>query len=150
MTLASCRESDLYTKCSRTNPNVQLHAEPDLWQQDVESVPQHDEILKRKEKSVRRNVSECQEQIHGTVPYSVVSNITGSGPQMNDGSRAGAAVCEGVDVRHHVVPEFTLLFSRHGEVDVVGVRLHLLDLSVSDGQTQNLGGGQQRDSGRFQ
>lgn len=57
---------------------------------------------------------------------------------MDDGSGGGAAVCEGVDVSHDVVPEFTLLLGRHGKVDVHFMALHLLNLGVRDGQTQSL------------
>lgn len=57
---------------------------------------------------------------------------------MDDGSGSGAAVCEGVDVGHDIVPELALLLGRHGEVDVLFVALHLLNLGVRDGQTQSL------------
>ncbi len=76
---------------------------------------------------------------------------------MDDGSSGGAAVCEGVDMSHDVVPELALLLGRHGEVDVLFVALHLQDLGVGDGQTQSLrrttmetqGGGKERD-GEFE
>lgn len=70
--------------------------------------------------------------------YSIVSHVAGGGAEVDDGSGGGAAVCEGVDVSHDVVPELALLLSRHGEVDVLLVALHLLDLGVRDGQTQIL------------
>lgn len=58
---------------------------------------------------------------------------------MDDGRGGGAAVREGVHVRHDVVPELALLLGRHGEVDVALAALHLLDLAVGDGQAQSLG-----------
>lgn len=57
---------------------------------------------------------------------------------MDDGSSSGAAVCEGVDVSHDVMPELPLLLCRHGKVNVVFVALHLQNLGVRDGQTQSL------------
>lgn len=57
---------------------------------------------------------------------------------MDDGRSGGAAVCEGVDVRHDIVSELPLLLRRHGEIDIVLVALHLLDLAVGDGQAQSL------------
>lgn len=57
---------------------------------------------------------------------------------MDDGSGGEAAVCEGVDVGHDIVPELALLLRRHGEVDVLFVALHLQNLGVRDGQTQSL------------
>lgn len=57
---------------------------------------------------------------------------------MDDGSGGGAAVCEGVDMGHDVVPELALLLGRHGEVDVHFVALHLQNLGVGDGKTQSL------------
>lgn len=59
---------------------------------------------------------------------------------MDDGSCGGAAVCEGVDVSHDIVPEFTLFLCRHGKVNVLCVVLHLHDLGICDGQTQSLNG----------
>lgn len=70
--------------------------------------------------------------------YSIVSHIAGGGAEVDDGSGGRAAVSEGVDVSHDVVPELTLLLRRHGEVDVLFVALHLQNLSVRDGKTQNL------------
>lgn len=58
---------------------------------------------------------------------------------MDDGGGGGAAVCEGVDVGHDVVPELALLLRCHGKVDVLHVALHLLDLGIGDGQAQSLG-----------
>lgn len=57
---------------------------------------------------------------------------------MDDGGSRGAAVCEGVDVSHDIVPELALFFSCHGEVNVLGVALHLHNLHVRDGQTESL------------
>lgn len=57
---------------------------------------------------------------------------------MDDGRSRRAAVGKGVHVRHHVVPELALLLRRHGEVDVLLVALHLLDLGLCDGQAQRL------------
>lgn len=57
---------------------------------------------------------------------------------MDDGCSGGAAVSEGVDVCHDIMSELALLLRRHGEVDVVLVALHLLDLGVGDGQAQSL------------
>lgn len=71
--------------------------------------------------------------------YSIVSDVTGGGSEVDDGSGGGAADCKGVDVSHDIVPELSLFLSRHGEVYVVCVALHLLDLSVRDGQIQSLG-----------
>lgn len=70
--------------------------------------------------------------------YSIVSNIAGGGAEVDDGSSSGAAVCECVDVGHDIVPELALLFGRHGEVDVLFMAHHLLNLFVCDGQTQSL------------
>ena len=70
--------------------------------------------------------------------YSVVSDVAGRGPEVDDGSGSGAAVCERVHVSHDVVPELALFFGRHDKVNVVRVALHLLDLGVGDGQTQSL------------
>lgn len=57
---------------------------------------------------------------------------------MDDGSSSGAAVCEGVDVSHDIVAELALLLRCHGEVDVLCMALHFLNLAVCDGQTQSL------------
>lgn len=57
---------------------------------------------------------------------------------MDDGCSGGAAVSEGVDVRHDIMSELALLLRRHGEIDIVLVALHLLDLGVGDGQAQSL------------
>lgn len=57
---------------------------------------------------------------------------------MDDGCSSGAAVCEGVDVSHDIMSELALLLGRHGEINIVFVTLHLLNLGVGDGQTQNL------------
>lgn len=57
---------------------------------------------------------------------------------------------EGVDVSHDVVPELPLLLGGHGEVDVLGVALHLLDLSVRDRQTQFLRGNDEAEMSRRQ
>ncbi len=70
--------------------------------------------------------------------YSIVSHVAGGGAEVDDGSGSGAAVCEGVDVGHDIVPELALLLGRHCKVDVLFVALHLLNLSVCDGQTQSL------------
>lgn len=64
---------------------------------------------------------------------------------MDDGRGRRAAVRKGVHVRHHVVPELALLLGRHGEVDVLLVALHLLDLGLCDGQTQRLEDARQRE-----
>lgn len=70
--------------------------------------------------------------------YSVVSHVAGGGAEMDDGCSSGAAVCEGVDMSHNIMSELALLLSRHGEINIVFVTLHLLNLGVGDGQTQNL------------
>lgn len=70
--------------------------------------------------------------------YSIVPHVAGGGTEVDDGSGSGAAVCEGVDVGHDIMPELALLLSRHGEVDVFFVAFHLLNLGVCDGQTQSL------------
>lgn len=57
---------------------------------------------------------------------------------MDDGRSGGAAVSEGVDVRHDIMSELALLLRRHGEIDIVLVALHLLDLGLGDGQAQSL------------
>ncbi len=44
---------------------------------------------------------------------------------MEEGARGGSLVAEMVDVRHHVVPEATLVLRRDGEVGVVEMRAHL-------------------------
>lgn len=67
--------------------------------------------------------------------YSVVPHVAGGGTEVDDGSSSGAAVCEGVDVSHDVVPELALLLGRHDEVYVLFVALHLQNLGVCDGQT---------------
>lgn len=70
--------------------------------------------------------------------YSVVSHVARGGAEMDDGCSGGAAVCEGVDVRHDIVSELALLLRRHGEINIVLVALHLLDLAVGDWQAQSL------------
>lgn len=66
--------------------------------------------------------------------YCVVSYVTGGSTQVDDGSCSGAAVGEGVDVGHDIVPKFALLLSCHGEVDVLHMSLHLRNLGISDGE----------------
>lgn len=57
---------------------------------------------------------------------------------MDDGCSSGAAVCEGMDVGHDIMSELALLLSRHGEVNVLFMALHLQNLGIRDGQAQSL------------
>lgn len=67
--------------------------------------------------------------------YSIVSHVAGGGSEVDDRSSSGAAVCEGVDVSHNIMPELPFFFSCHGKVNVLCMALHLQNLSVRDGQT---------------
>lgn len=82
----------------------------------------------------------------GRQDYSVIPDVAGGGTQVDDGRSRGAAVRKGVHVGHHVVPQLALLLGRHGEVDVLLVALHLLNLGLCDGQTQGLKDRRQKDT----
>lgn len=97
-------------------------------------------------RKLRRNSNELNT---GRQDYSVVPDVAGGGTQVDDGSSRGAAVRKGVHVGHHVVPQLALLLSRHGEVDVLLVALHLLNLGLCDGQTQGLKDRRQKDRGHW-
>jgi len=64
----------------------------------------------------------------------VVADEGGGGAEVDDGSRVGSGVAEGVDVGHDVVAELFFVFGGFCEVDVFEVLVHLLELFGGDGQ----------------
>jgi hypothetical protein len=66
----------------------------------------------------------------------VVGDEGAGGAEMEIGARRGGLVAEGVDVRHHVVPEPALVPRRRGEVRVVQVRAHLGQRFLGNGEPQ--------------
>ena len=68
----------------------------------------------------------------------VVPDVAARRPQVNDRHGLGRGVAEGVDVPHDVVAELRLVLVGLGEVDVVEVVLHLLDLLVGDVEAELL------------
>ncbi len=73
----------------------------------------------------------------------VVGHVTACGPEMDDRPGVGAEVAVGVDVGHHIVPQFSLVTRGGVEVDVIDVGLELVDLLRRDRQSKfRLGLGQ--------
>jgi hypothetical protein len=68
----------------------------------------------------------------------VVDDVRARGAEVDDRLRPRALLAERVDVRHHVVFEALLEVARVGVVDVVGRRLHLLDLRGGDVEAERL------------
>ena len=56
--------------------------------------------------------------------------------QVDDSRRLGADVPVGVDVRHDVVPQLSLVNGHRVEVDIVHLRPELLDLRLRNGEPQ--------------
>ena len=73
----------------------------------------------------------------------VVANVAGSRAQVDDRHRVRTQLAERMNVRHHVMSQLLLLRLGKLVVDVVDVGLHLIDLLVSDVQTQLLLGSRQ-------
>ena len=66
----------------------------------------------------------------------VVGDVAARGAQVDDRAGVGANVAVGVDVGHHVVPQFSLVLGRLGEIDIVDMRAQLVDLLFGDRQAQ--------------
>ena len=72
------------------------------------------------------------------VTHSIITNVTGSGPQMNDGSSQRTHVGKSVNVSHDIVTDTFLLHLGMRKVDIADVDLHLTQLLVCNSEAQFL------------
>ena len=66
----------------------------------------------------------------------VVAHIAACGAQVDNGHGLGALVAPCVDMSHHVMAQLPLVLRCSGEVHVVNIGLHLVNLLLCDGKTQ--------------
>jgi hypothetical protein len=64
--------------------------------------------------------------------YRVVTNVAGSGTQVDDGRSKGTNMCKGVDMGHDIMSDSLLFQLCISEVDVGHVGLHFGNLLCSD------------------
>ena len=64
--------------------------------------------------------------------FGVVGDFTACGAEVDDSTRSGGGVGEGVDVGHDVVAKLAFVLLRFGEIDIVEVGSHFVDCFFGD------------------
>ena len=79
------------------------------------------------------------DELHGAAiqqGVGIVGDKTAGRAKMDNRTRLGGAVAKGMDMGHHVVAKFLLVGGRQGEIDIVEVLTHILEMVLGARQPQ--------------